>query len=99
MRWLTYRHDGVERAGILDAEGTVRGLTPGIAMLDLLRSPGGMSAGAAQAMTTPDHVAAAADVTLCAPLQPPLDPGLPRRSTASRSARDAGTASTGTSPT
>ena len=71
MRWLTYRHDGVERVGILDAEDTVRGLTPGIAMLDLLRSPGGLSGGAAQAMTSPDHVAAAADVTLCAPLQPP----------------------------
>ena len=38
---------------------------------DLLRSPGGLSVGAAQAMAKPDHVAAAADVTLCAPLQPP----------------------------
>ena len=71
MRWLTYRHDGTERVGILDADDTVRGLTPGIAMLDLLRSPGGLSGGAAQAMTTPDHVAAATDITVCALLQPP----------------------------
>ena len=53
MRWLTYRHDGAERVGILDAEDNVRGFPPGIAMLDLLRSPGGLSAGAAEAMATP----------------------------------------------
>jgi 2-keto-4-pentenoate hydratase/2-oxohepta-3-ene-1,7-dioic acid hydratase in catechol pathway len=71
MRWLTYRHDDTERVGILDADDTVRGLTPGIALLDLLQSPGGLSSGAAQAMITPDHVVAAADVTVCALLQPP----------------------------
>ena len=72
MRWLTYRHDGAERAGILDEDSNVRGFRPGgLTMLDLLRSPGGLAARAADVMAGPDHVAAIGDVTVCAPLQPP----------------------------
>ena len=33
MRWLTYRHDGAERAGILDAGNNVRGFPAGFTML------------------------------------------------------------------
>jgi 2-keto-4-pentenoate hydratase/2-oxohepta-3-ene-1,7-dioic acid hydratase in catechol pathway len=71
MRWLTYRHNGIERVGVLDADNTVRALRPGITMLDLLGSPGGLSDVAPRVMTTPDHVVDAADVVICAPLQPP----------------------------
>jgi 2-keto-4-pentenoate hydratase/2-oxohepta-3-ene-1,7-dioic acid hydratase in catechol pathway len=71
MRWLTYRHDGAERAGILDEDNNVRGFPPGLTMLDLLRSPGGLPARAADVTAGPGHVAAIGDVTVCAPLQPP----------------------------
>jgi hypothetical protein len=53
MRWLTYRHDGAERAGILDEDNNVRGFPPGLTMLDLLRSPGGLPARAADVMAGP----------------------------------------------
>ena len=71
MRWLTYRHDGAERAGVLDEDSNVHGFPPGLTMLDLLRSPGGLPARAPDVMAAPDHVAAIGDVTVCAPLQPP----------------------------
>ncbi len=71
MRWLTYRHDGAERAGILDEDSNVRGFPAGLTMLELLRSPGGLPARAADVMAGPDHVAAVGDVIVCAPLQPP----------------------------
>jgi hypothetical protein len=70
MRWLTYRRDSAERAGILDEDSNVRGFPTGLTMLDLLRSPGGLPARAADVTAGPDHVAAFGDVTVCAPLQP-----------------------------
>jgi 2-keto-4-pentenoate hydratase/2-oxohepta-3-ene-1,7-dioic acid hydratase in catechol pathway len=71
MRWLTYRHEGVERVGILDGEDTVHGLPPGLTMLELLRAPGGLAAGEPQAVASPDHVAHLDDIVVCAPLRPP----------------------------
>lgn len=53
MRWLTYRHDGAERAGVLDEDSNVHGFPPGLTMLDLLRSPGGLPARAPDVMAAP----------------------------------------------
>jgi 2-keto-4-pentenoate hydratase/2-oxohepta-3-ene-1,7-dioic acid hydratase in catechol pathway len=71
MRWLTYRHDGVERVGMLDEADTVHGLAPGPTMLDLLRSHDGLNAHADSILCSAEHTAPIADVVVCAPLQPP----------------------------
>jgi 2-keto-4-pentenoate hydratase/2-oxohepta-3-ene-1,7-dioic acid hydratase in catechol pathway len=74
MRWLTYRHDGVERVGMLDEADTVHGLAPGPTMLDLLRSHDGLNAHADSILCIAEHTAPIADVVVCAPLQPPSVP-------------------------
>jgi 2-keto-4-pentenoate hydratase/2-oxohepta-3-ene-1,7-dioic acid hydratase in catechol pathway len=71
MRWLTYRHDGVERVGVLDNDDTVHGLAAGLTMLDLLSSPAGLNSHADTALRHADHTARLSDVTVCAPLAPP----------------------------
>jgi 2-keto-4-pentenoate hydratase/2-oxohepta-3-ene-1,7-dioic acid hydratase in catechol pathway len=71
MRWLTYRHGGVERVGVLDNDNTVHGLAPGPTMLDLLGSPGGLNSQANTVLRHAEHTARLAEVVVCAPIQPP----------------------------
>lgn len=71
MRWLTYRHDGVERVGVLDSDDTVHGLAEGLTMLDLLSSPAGLNSHADAALRHGEHTARFSEVTVCAPLAPP----------------------------
>ena len=70
MRFITYREDDGDRVGVV-AGGLVHALSPGVTLLDLLRSDQGLQEAGSRALTTPSVVRRYADVRLRAPLPDP----------------------------
>ena len=70
MRWVTYRTDAGERAGLVLGE-TIHGLPAGTTVLDLLGDVGQRSEAARRATDDPDQVLAYEDADLAPPLRPP----------------------------
>lgn len=71
MRWVRYRHDAEPRVGLLDGD-EIRGLGPGVDLLDLLGDDGERLAEAARrARRAPAEVVSVESVRLGAPLPRP----------------------------
>jgi 2-keto-4-pentenoate hydratase/2-oxohepta-3-ene-1,7-dioic acid hydratase in catechol pathway len=71
MRWVSYRSaNGAEHCGLV-REQQILGHAPGITLLDLLRSAGGLEAAAERVETAPDNVVSLSSAELLAPIQVP----------------------------
>ena len=70
MRFITYREDDGDRVGVVAGE-LVHALSPGVTLLDLLRSDRGLFEAGDRALTSPSAVRRYADVRLRAPLPDP----------------------------
>jgi 2-keto-4-pentenoate hydratase/2-oxohepta-3-ene-1,7-dioic acid hydratase in catechol pathway len=70
MRWVTYADtSGQDRTGVVK-DGAIHALEPGVTLLDLLESQGGLGAAGDRALAAPSEVVAFDGATLRAPLQP-----------------------------
>ena len=70
MRFVTYAEDGGDRVGVLDHDGQIRALPPGVTMLDLLRR-GTLREAGGQALFSSTTVRPLAEVRLRAPIPDP----------------------------
>lgn len=71
MRWVTYRSEEGERAGVLDGE-VIHAVPPGVTLLDLIRlGPDGLRDAGERALKTPSETAPVDRVTLSAPIPRP----------------------------
>ncbi|OOK80206.1 putative Fumarylacetoacetate (FAA) hydrolase domain protein [Mycobacterium kansasii] len=71
MKWVTYRSDDGERAGVLSGD-TIYALPPGSALLDLLGGGAdGLRTAGEAALRAPAAVVGLADVSLTAPIPRP----------------------------
>ncbi|MGO9926000.1 MAG: fumarylacetoacetate hydrolase family protein [Mycobacterium sp.] len=71
MKWVTYRGDDGERAGVLSGE-TIYAVPPGVTLLDLIgRGADGLRQAGEDALRSPSAVAQLDQVTLMAPIPRP----------------------------
>ena len=72
MRFVTFRHEGAPRAGILDGD-TIRALAPGVGILDLLGDDGArLRAAGEAALRSSELVVDLTDADLMAPVPHPV---------------------------
>jgi 2-keto-4-pentenoate hydratase/2-oxohepta-3-ene-1,7-dioic acid hydratase in catechol pathway len=70
MRWVTYADaSGHNRAGVVK-DGAIHAVEPGVTLLGLLESPGGLNTAGDRALAAPSEIVALEGATLRAPLQP-----------------------------
>lgn len=71
MRWVTYRSDDGERAGVLHGD-LIHAVPPGVTLLELIRlGPDGLRDVGERALTAPSETVEMASVTLMAPIPRP----------------------------
>lgn len=71
MRWVTYRSDDGERAGVLHGD-VIHAAPPGVTLLELIRlGPDGLRDAGERALTAPSETVELASVTLMAPIPRP----------------------------
>jgi 2-keto-4-pentenoate hydratase/2-oxohepta-3-ene-1,7-dioic acid hydratase in catechol pathway/glyoxylase-like metal-dependent hydrolase (beta-lactamase superfamily II) len=71
MKWVTYRSDQGERAGVLDGDA-IHAAPPGVTLLDLIgRGPDGLRQAGEDALRSAPSVVPLNDVTLMAPIPRP----------------------------
>jgi 2-keto-4-pentenoate hydratase/2-oxohepta-3-ene-1,7-dioic acid hydratase in catechol pathway len=70
MRFVTYAEDGGDRVGVLDHDGQIHPLAPGVTMLDLLRR-GTLREAGEQALSSSTTAHSVTEVRLRAPLPDP----------------------------
>ncbi|MGH3564237.1 MAG: Rv2993c-like domain-containing protein, partial [Mycobacterium sp.] len=70
MRWVTFRHDGGERTGVISG-GAIHAMAPGVTLLDLIeRGAAGLHEADEEALRSARTVALD-EVTLAAPIPRP----------------------------